>query len=208
MSWNGLDSNIFCLVYQWPLSLTTKLSKSALLKIILTVCTAPRQTARTVEKTVWTLYSTFGKQLPRARFHHQFSTKIGNSKIFSDLCDPKSPLNRESSHRPPTKSRFTKNYLQRPNQVKAQLIGRTIKDPNGGKNRVLRSLFTFEPCNFQAPRVFLSDSHIHLNSQFKILAQNNFNPICLFCKFQDNAHNFKRHIDDKRHKKFWKIIVR
>lgn len=64
-----------------------------------------------------------------------------------------------------------------------------------------RTPFNCKPCNFQASCVSSFDMHIRLNSSLKTLAQNNFRPVCLSCKFQDNVDNFKRNLDCKRHKK-------
>lgn len=164
-----------------------------------------------VHREVLETHPDFQKNVPTGSLSSDFFTNKHANLDFCDLGDPKFSHNLDSlcqsSKEPVADLRSNKTLDHISTRVKSQPAGRIYKISKSGKALVLRTLFSSKLCTIQTNIVPLFDSHIHLNSHFRLLAQKNLNPICTFCRFQYNAHNFKRPIKSKRYKKNLKNTV-
>lgn len=79
-----------------------------------------------------------------------------------------------------------------------RLAGRINESAN--KNKLeYRYLLTYEQCKFQTTVLSAFNTHLCSDQHSYLFAQNNFDLICIFCKLEENAHNFKRRLSSKRH---------
>lgn len=58
-----------------------------------------------------------------------------------------------------------------------------------------------EPCGFVTGQCNTFNNHLHLFPHFIKFSKNNVFFYQTFCQFHDNAHNFKRHTDSKKHER-------
>lgn len=152
-----------------------------------------------------------------ARLCSQTDSPVGTSRVVEDLPSylknaPTGPLRlTRGTSAPPSEISFAdtespvarqvgNSVKTRIEHVSAQKPGRVNKPI--GKNQSglqFRTVFTCEPCQFTTTSCHVFNEHLHKDTHFDIFAKNNLQPYCTFCKFKDNAHNFKRHIDSKKH---------
>lgn len=98
------------------------------------------------------------------------------------------------------KSNKQTTSFQNPGRVNENITGNTVF-------LQYRNKFICEPCQFETSKCFLFWRPFTQRSTFWYLSINNVLPYYFFCKFQDNIHNCKCHINSERHKKKLKTIL-